>query len=232
MKKVILFILSLTLLFTVPLCAHDTFVAKEGGAYVLIHGHHGKSDPYNPQVMKGVKAYDAAGKEIAVTRKPEEKRLLVTLAQDPAVVVFVYDTGPRVKTPEGWKNMSKKEAKGALESRKWLKCVKQINQWSGGFSKALGGKMEIVPGKNPLALKVGDKLPFQVLYNGKPLAGAAVSAAGVEKNTLKTDANGRAEVTIKKSGLNIVGAMQNTPTPNDPDVDAVGEIATLVFQVK
>ncbi|MFZ5450619.1 MAG: DUF4198 domain-containing protein [Thermodesulfobacteriota bacterium] len=232
MKKSILFILSLTLLFAVPLYAHDTYVAKEGGDFVVIHGHHGKSDPYNPQLMKAVKAYDASGKEVGVTRKPQENKLLLTFAKDPALVEFVYDTGPRVKTPEGWKNMSKRDAKGAVESRKWVKCVKQINQWNNRFSQPLGGRMEILPGKNPLALKAGDKLPFQVLYNGKPLPGVAVNAPGVAKNTLKTDSNGRAVLVINKSGLNIVGASQNTPTPNDPDADMLGEIATLVFEVK
>ena len=231
MKKVVLFILALTLVLAATVSAHETYVAKEGAAYVIMHGHHGKSDPYNPQLMKAVKAFDASGKEIAVTRKPQEHKLTLTFAQNPALVEFVYDTGPRVKTPEGWKSMSKREAKG-LEARKWVKCVKQINQWNKRFGHPLGGKMEIVPGKNPLALKVGDKLPFQVLYNGKPMAGATVSAAGVKRNTLKTDAHGRAVVVIKKSGLNTVGASQNTPTPNDPDADVLGEIATLVFKVK
>jgi nickel transport protein len=232
MKKSVLFILALTLLFASALYAHDTYVAKEGDAFVVMHGHHGKSEPYNPQLIKAAKAYDASGKEIAVTMKPQENRVLLAFAKDPALVEFVYDTGPRVKTPEGWKSLSKREAKDALESKKWVKCVKQINQWNDRFSQPLAAKMEIVPMKNPLALKVGDKLSFQVLYDGKPLAGATVGAEGVEKDALKTDPNGRAEVAIKKSGLNIVSASQNTPTPNDPDADALGEIATLTFEVK
>jgi nickel transport protein len=83
-----------------------------------------------------------------------------------------------------------------------------------------------------LALKVGDRLPFQVLYDGKPLAGATVGAAGVEKDSLKTDSKGQAEVAIQKSGLNIITASQTTSTPHDPDVDAIGEIATITFEVK
>jgi nickel transport protein len=232
MKKFILFILALTLVFASTLYAHDTYVAKESAAFVIVHGHAGKQEPYNPQFIKDAKAFDASGKVVAVTMKPQKDRVLLSFAKDPALVEFVYDTGPRVKTPEGWKSLSKREAKNAIESKKWVKGVKQINQWSDRFGKPLGGKMEIVPMKNPLALKVGDKLPFQVLYNGKPLPGVAVSNEGHGKDEIKTDPNGRAEVVIKKSGLNIVGASQNTPTPNDPDVDALGEIATLTFEVK
>ena len=65
----------------------------------------------------------------------------------------------------------------------------------------MGAKMEIVPLKNPLTLKAGDKLPLLVLYEGKPLAGATVTAEGIGKDALKTDANGRAEVAITKEGL-------------------------------
>lgn len=92
--------------------------------------------------------------------------------------------------------------------------------------------MELVPLKNPLALKVGDTLPFQVFYNGKPLAGAAVRAEGVEKDALKTDPNGRAEIVIKKKGFQIVVANQKTPTPKDPDADVLSETANLTFEVK
>lgn len=137
-----------------------------------------------------------------------------------------------MKTPEGYKNVSKREAKDVIESMKGVTFNKNIWGWSENFSKPLGGKMELVPLKNPLDLKSGDTLPFQVLYNGKPLAGATVSAEGVEKDALKTDQEGKAEIVIKKSGLNVVKANLKTPTPNDPDADTLSETANLVFEVK
>ena len=92
--------------------------------------------------------------------------------------------------------------------------------------------MEIVPLKNPLTLKVGDKLPFQVMYEGKPLAGATVAAEGVRKDELKTDANGWAQVAIKKNGLNHVKVTRKTATPNNPDADILYETAHIAFDVK
>ncbi|WP_449245105.1 DUF4198 domain-containing protein [Desulfobacca acetoxidans] len=232
MKKCLLFVLWLTLLTVSSLYAHDTYVVEEGDALVVMHGHHGKSDPYKPEYIKGVMAYDASGKGIPVTIKPEETRVLLTPAQKPALVTFIYSAGPRVKTAEGWKSLSKREVKDYIESKKSVKYVKQINQWNDIFGKPLGVKMEIVPLTTLSSLKLGDKLLFQVLYNGKPLAGATVKAEGVEKDKLKTDSNGRAEVVIKKVGLNIVGVSQTTPTPNDPEADALGESATIAFEVK
>ncbi|AEB09957.1 DUF4198 domain-containing protein [Desulfobacca acetoxidans] len=231
MKKCLVYVLWLTLLTVSSLYAHDTYVVKEGDAFVIIHGHDGKSDPYNPNFIKTAQAFDASGKDMAITKKPEESRVLLVTEKDPALVMFVYNTGPRVKTPEGWKNIPKSQAKDVIDSAIWIKSVKQIKQWNDRFGKALGGKMEIVPLSNPLKLKVGDKLAFLVLYDGKPLAGAAVGAKGVPKDTLKTDSNGQAEVIIKESGLNIVTAGKITPTPNSPDADKLGEIATLTFLV-
>ena len=59
-----------------------------------------------------------------------------------------------------------------------------------------------------------------------------MAAEGVGKDELKTDANGRAEVAIKKSGLNVVGATRKTDTPNDPDADVLYESAVIAFDVK
>ncbi|MEW6658924.1 MAG: DUF4198 domain-containing protein [Thermodesulfobacteriota bacterium] len=232
MKKTILLALALTLFSASALYAHDTWVAREGGDLVVKYGHGDKIDPYKPAYVKEAKAYDASGREMAVTIKPQDTRAVLAPAQAPALVTIVYNSGAWVKTPEGYKNVSKREAKDVLQSMKGETHNKNIWQWSDRFSKPLGGKMELVPLKNPLSLKVGDTLPFQVIYNGKPLAGATVAAEGVEKDTLKTDLNGKAQIVIKKSGFNVVKANRKTPTPNDPDADTLSETANIAFEVK
>lgn len=236
MKKAMVFTLVLTLFFTSAVYAHNTWVAKEGDVLVVKYGHGDKSDPYKPAYVKNPKAYDASGKEIAVTLKPQETRTVLIPSQSPALVAVVFDSGGWVKTPEGWKNISKPEAKKqgleVLDSDKSIDYTKGFWQWNDRFSKPLGVKMELVPLKNPLSLKVGDKLPFQVLYDGKPLAGVAVKAEGVGKGELKTDQNGRAEVVIKKTGRNIVGARRKTPTPKSTYADVIVESANLTFEVK
>ena len=231
MKKCILLGLALTLFAASALYAHDTWVAKEADGLVVMWGH-GKSEPYKPEYVKGAKAYSASGAEIPVTVKPQDTRALLAPAQAPALVMVVFNSGAWVKTPEGYKNVSKREAQNVLQSMKGETHSKNLWQWSDGFSKPLGGKMELVPLKNPLALKVGDTLPFQVLYDGKPFAGATVRAEGVEKDALKTDPNGRAEIAIKKSGLNVVKATRKTDTPHDPDADVLNETANIAFEVK
>jgi len=235
MKKMIVLALALTLVSAAALYAHDAWVAKEGDVLVVKYGHADKIDPYKPAYVTEAKAYDASGKEIGVTIKPQETRAILVTAQDPALVSIIFNSGAWVKTPEGWKNISKpeaeKEGKTVLQSDKSIKYSKDLWKWNDRFGKSLGGKMELVPLKNPLALKVGDNLPLQVLYNGKPLAGIAVRAEGV-KDGAKTDPNGRVEVAITKSGLNVLAATNKTPTPNDPDADTLVEVTNFSFEAQ
>ncbi len=232
MKKGIVFAAVLTLLCANALYAHDVWVDKGAAGVVVKWGHGDKLDPYKPANVTEARAYAVSGKEIPVTVKPQDTRAVLNVAQDPALVAVVFTPGVYVKTPEGYKNVSKREAKDVIESFRSITWNKNLWAWSDGFGKPLGAKMEIVPAKNPLSLKVGDTLVFQAVYDGKPLAGAPVSAEGVEKDALKTDPNGRAQVVIKKTGLNVVKVNRKTATPNDPDADTLSETASIVFAVK
>jgi len=232
MKRGILFAAVLSLLFANALYAHDVWVAKGAEGLVVKYGHGDKLDPYKPTNVTEAKAYDMSGKEVPVTVKPQDTRAILNAAQDPALVAVVFSPGVYVKTPEGYKNVSKREAKDVIESTRSMTWNKNLWGWNDSFGKPLGGKMEIVPAKNPLSLKVGDALAFQVLYDGKPLAGATVSAEGVGKDTLKTDPNGRAQVVIKKTGLNVMKVNRKTATVKDPDADTLSETASIVFEVK
>lgn len=232
MKSIICLALAITLFSASALQAHDAWVAKDGAVLVVKYGHGEETEPYNPAKVKSVKAFNTAGTVIPIAVKAQEGKAILDPAQPPALVMLFFDSGPWVQTPEGHKNVSKREAKNVIKSMKSQKYSKSVWQWNDGFSKPLGGKMEIVPMKNPLALKVGDTLSFQVFYDGQPLPGATVAAEGVGKDALKTDANGRAEITIKKSGLNVVGATRKTDTPKDPDADMLYESANIAFEVK
>lgn len=74
------------------------------------------------------------------------------------------------------------------------------------FKKNLGLKLEIIPLENPYLKKVGDKLKFQVLFDGKPLAGKIVFAdnRGGATQKMTTGKNGEITMTIDQSGLWLV----------------------------
>lgn len=223
------FWVALSLLVPAGAAAHDVWVAPGEGKWVVMWGHGDKSDPYRPEQVQQVQAYDAAAQSVPVMVEAGNQQAFLRPQTRPAFISLVFASGPWVKTPEGYKNLSKREAKDALESFKSVTYNKNLWQWHPRFGQPLGGKMELVPLQNPLSLKPGDRLPIQVLYEGKPLAGVVVSAPGVEKGSLQTDAAGKALVPIQAKGLVVVKANQRTPTPQDPDADMLSETASLVF---
>lgn len=234
LKKMLVFLL-LAVLAAPAAWAHNAWVEKTDEGYVVLYGHGERHDPYKPEYVKEAKAYDASGAELGLKVTKRAADVLLSPSKAPAVITLVFDSGYYVKTPEGSKKISKRQAKKAkldvLASVKSIKYSKNFWQWGDRFKRPLGEKMEIVPLKNPLALKVGQTLPIQALYKGKPLVGAAVRVEG-EKEEMKTDKDGKAEVPIRKSGQNLVKVSLKIPTPHDPDADTLSQSACITFEVK
>jgi uncharacterized GH25 family protein len=96
---------------------------------------------------------------------------------------------------------------------RYRRCLKAIVHGGGKPDAAptepLGQVLEIVPLKNPYALKAGDELPVRVEFEGKPLAGFKVAAHHRAGDTLTTatattDKDGKAALKLPKAGPWIV----------------------------
>ena len=118
---------------------------------------------------------------------------------------------------------------GAPGVERYRRCLKTILHAGGEPddtpTRAVGQVFEIVPAKNPYALKAGDELPVKVLCEGKPLAGVKVSALHRAGDTLTavsatTDKDGKAAFKLTKSGPWVVRAVHMRrvaeKSPNPP----------------
>ncbi|MBM3979704.1 MAG: DUF4198 domain-containing protein [Planctomycetes bacterium] len=92
---------------------------------------------------------------------------------------------------------------------RYRRCLKTVIHGGGKPDAAptepLGQVLEIVPLKNPYALKAGDELPVRVEFEGKPLAGFKLVAHHRAGDTLTTatattDKDGKAELKLPKAG--------------------------------
>jgi uncharacterized GH25 family protein len=95
--------------------------------------------------------------------------------------------------------------------RRYLKSLLLADSVAGETRKQqLGHRLEILPLKDPSAMKPGGKLPVQVLFESKPLANVQVAAMGREGkeqvtiNRSRTDKEGRVELKIDHAGEWIV----------------------------
>jgi uncharacterized GH25 family protein len=105
------------------------------------------------------------------------------------------------------------------------------------YRTRLGARLEIVPLTNPCGLRAGDTLAVQVVFEGRPLAGAWV-AAGTEGThghhypyRQRTDAEGRALVRVDRAGPWFVRALHMVPSTEFDDADWQSWFSTLTFGV-
>lgn len=104
-----------------------------------------------------------------------------------------------------------------------------------GFDRVLGLTLEIVPEKNPYAMKGGEDLPVRILYEGKPLAGALVVALAYDdadkKVAGRSDKSGRVTLRLPKEGVWLVKAVHMVPVVGNPAADWQSTWASLTFEI-
>ena len=171
----------------------------------------------------------------------------------PGLHWIVYDSnharveldGPRFDAylgEEGLETVREQRAgKAGLVKEIYSRCAKSLlsagSSGDGpgdGFDRVLGLELELVPEKNPYALKSGEPLPVRLLHRGKPLAGAlvvAISKASPEDRVaIRSDAGGRAELRLDRPGLWLVKAVHMIPAPAGSAADWESLWASLTFE--
>jgi len=135
------------------------------------------------------------------------------------------------QTTKGWVPKPRSMVKNVVKGGKYVKSVKTfltVGNASDSYKRILGYKIEIVPQRNPAALKPGQSLPLLVLYMGKPLKDVAVYAVyegykatkkGIYPVNTKTDVNGIARLRLDRLGQWLICARYEFDTPGNPDAD-------------
>jgi hypothetical protein len=118
---------------------------------------------------------------------------------------------------------------------KYVKALVRVGTGGGGDSKrVLGLLLEIVPLRDPLAVKVGETLPVRVLFHGKPLPEANLGwqlpgDGETARGYVRTDARGEALVPIARGGLMTLRLTHMT-RPKAAEYEWESFWATLTFR--
>ena len=104
-----------------------------------------------------------------------------------------------------------------------------------GEDRELGLTLELRAEKNPYGLRAGSELPVRLLYDGKPLVGALVTAMphgrAQDKLSQRTDRNGRVHLHLPYGGVWLVKAVHMIPAPADSGADWQSLWASLPFEI-
>ncbi|HEY4122300.1 MAG TPA: DUF4198 domain-containing protein [Byssovorax sp.] len=119
---------------------------------------------------------------------------------------------------------AKEDAPGRERYTRYMKAIVQIGDKPDATpTQALGQELEIVPDTNPYAVPRGAELGVRVLFQGKPLAGRAVTAVNrfrgeTSRQTVRLDSKGHAAFTLGKPGDWMIRLVHMEPSAT-PDVD-------------
>jgi uncharacterized GH25 family protein len=99
------------------------------------------------------------------------------------------------------------------------------------FDQPFGYRFEIVPETNPYA---STPLRVRLLFEGKPLAGALVTAMHRDdasaKIRIRSDKSGRVTLNLPKNGVWMIKSVQMVPAPVGSDADWESMWASLTFE--
>jgi uncharacterized GH25 family protein len=138
---------------------------------------------------------------------------------------------------------AKKGQSGAQGRERFSRCAKALLQSKGTkadaskgvFDTPLGFTLELVPRKNPYALRPGGELSLAVLFRGKAIANVLVVATSKddpEKTvSARTDANGLVTLRLAHPGFWLVKAVHMESAPPDTGVDWESWWASVTFEL-
>ncbi|MDH4654607.1 DUF4198 domain-containing protein [Pseudomonas sp. JS3066] len=213
--------------------AHGLWTEQRRGNIEVIYGHGAEDDAFKADKVSGAWAFDAQGRMIPVSveRLVDHARLKPLKA--PAILAVALDNGPWSQTADKqWINQGQRQVPGAVASIHTWKYNLAFYQSGTQLPELKRIRLAIVPEADPLAVGPGNSLPVRVLLDGKPASGVElIGDYRGEPDTVSatTDADGRAKVPVRNSGLNIIAAQVTLDTPNDPDVKQHGLFSSLTF---
>ena len=151
--------------------------------------------------------------------------------QDEGMQPIILDRNARRTTDKAGKERYARRTKALVQ-------VGETDMLSGHITQPLGHSLEIVPRKNPYALRTGEALPVEVLYFGDPVIGGTIHVARINPShedvtTLTTDENGQTILSAIEPGAYMmhVGWSSRMPANIDENADYDTLFASLTFEI-
>ena len=213
--------------------AHGIWTETRYGHIEVVNGHGAEDEAYEPEKVKGAWAYDRNGKGVPVTvERLGDHARLVPISR-PAVVTVAFDNGVWSKGKDGKSvNAPMTQVPGAVSASRSYKYSLAIVEPHARIPRNLKLAMVIRPLEDPTEVGVGKLLPVEVTIDGKPAANIALLddyRGMADASTVKTDAQGRANIVIRNAGLNVIAAQARVPMAEEKGISERSLFTSLTF---
>jgi uncharacterized GH25 family protein len=228
--------LVVTMLFAGSANAHGIWFAERSGQLAVVYGVGADDLDMVKRLPKitDVAAYDVLQQTVETSLRATEFLVVVNTDVHPAIVAAALDNGYWSKTPEGeWIAAGRDEVPNATVSERTVKYAVHLRSaLAEPLGPLPGQKLQIIPDAEILPDMMGEELNLRVLYEGKPVAGARVIVDFVndpDGERIITGDDGRVTIKIRNQGLNVIGALYDSPSNEPKKIDKIESMATLSF---
>jgi uncharacterized GH25 family protein len=129
---------------------------------------------------------------------------------------------------------------GASAHELFARCAKSLllsgSPGAAQGDRRLGFTLELVAERNPYGLRPGGELPVRLTYENRPLAGALVIAMNklnpAEKQSARTDSDGRVKFLLPSGGMWLIKAVHMIPAPPGSNAEWASFWASLTFDLR
>jgi len=215
--------------------AHGIWVEQRRGNLEVVYGDGAADDAYPSSKFHGAWGYDKAGNPVAIRAQSLDTHVRLLPQGSTAVIAAAMNNGYFARGADGKLVAQRKSAlSGAtLGAGNWKYNLTVLQSDAKIPTRIDGVRLVVFPEKDPTKVKAGETLPVRVLLDGKPVAGVKLAAdyKGVpQDNKIETDKDGRAHLTVRNRGLNVISASYTQKgNTNDPETDEIWMNSTLTF---
>ncbi|PVZ11387.1 MULTISPECIES: DUF4198 domain-containing protein [unclassified Pseudomonas] len=224
---------ALPLLAATQANAHGLWTEQRRGHIEVVVGEGAEDDAFDPAQVKAAHAWNGKGDALKVEIEKLKDHARLAPAKGAAVVAVEFDAGVWTKDADGkWAEKPKAEVKNAVSTTQGLRYSLAINDHYSQLPKLDKLGLVIVPQVDPATVGQGKPLAVQVLSNGKPVEGVKLYEDFrnmPEQATITTDKDGRAQVTVRNEGLNVIAAYSEAKVEGNKALDAYGYFTSLTF---
>jgi hypothetical protein len=255
-----------TVLLAVPAAAHDFWIEPSNfrpavgervtAALRVGQKLNGEALPRIPTLIDRFVIKGESGLEGPIVGRPGADPAGIALVADAGLHWIGYQSNPypvALEAPkfedylrdEGLEKIidaRKKNGQSSAPGReRFYRCAKALLDTPASppahvFDVPLGFTFELVPRRNPYAIRPGGELPLTVLFRGKPMANILVVAMSKDDPDkavrARTDAKGRATLKLAHAGFWLIKAVQMEAAPADSGVDWESWWASITFDLK
>ncbi len=203
--------------------AHHLWVEAVQENYMIARGHFpDQYEAYQPDRVSTAAAYARNGRPLQLIRHETEESVAYTADQDVALFVVRCDWGHRSITTQGRRFLTREAAEA--EGYRVLQAFMSTHYSKAVFAdcalmqRPLGMTLEILLQTNPFDdLQPDDELVVQVLFDGEPLADAAILANGEDAG--RTDADGIIVIEMPEDGVRLLHTRHDAPVTDSDELD-------------